>query len=97
MNVSPLMVVGLVVVLGVMLNFTRLWLLITGGAGNARARASRISEYDAHLSFDERLAERLRELGEEQTESLSTPLATPQSSQPAQTGAAPTGFGRRGL
>ena len=58
-------IMGLVTVLGVAINFMRLWSFLSGGGGN-RAKIARIADSDAHLSFDERIAERMRELEKEQ-------------------------------
>lgn len=74
------LIMGLVAVLGVAVNFMRLWSFVSGGN---RAKISRIADSDAHLSFDERIAERLRELEKERSAGLpSTPAPT-------------QGFGRR--
>lgn len=81
MGGNSLLILGLVAVLGVAINFMRLWTFLSGGGGN-RAKIARIADSDAHLSFDERIAERMRELEKERD---ATPAA------PAQ------GFGRRGL
>ena len=105
MGSNPLLIIGLMVAVGVALNFARMWLFVSTVGGNARAKASRIADLDAHLTFDERIAERMRELEKEQgsgaalathapasdTAAPSTPFASP---APAAT---PQGFGRRGI
>ena len=78
MGGNTFLIMGLVAVLGVAINFMRLWTLLSGGGSN-RAKIARIADSDAHLSFDERIAERMRELEKER----SAPAAPPQ------------GFGRR--
>ena len=62
---NPLLVVGVMVLLGVVMNVLRFWTFMAGNGVNRRARLERISDHDAHLSFDERIAERLRELEKE--------------------------------
>ena len=80
MGGNSLLIMGLVVALGVAINFMRLWAFISGSGGN-NAKIARIADHDAHLSFDERIAERMRELEKER--SAAAPAAPPQ------------GFGRR--
>ena len=70
-------IMGLVAVIGVAINFMRLWSLLSG-AGSNRAKIARIADSDAHLSFDERIAERMRELDREQNAVAAT---TPAPSQ----------------
>ena len=82
MGGNTFLIMGLVAVLGVAINFMRLWSFLSGGGGN-RAKIARIADSDAHLSFDERIAERMRELEKER----SSPAAT--SATPSQR------FGRR--
>jgi hypothetical protein len=80
MGSDALLIVGTIAAVGITLNFVRMWLLVSTVGG--RARASRIADSDAHLSFDERIAQRLREL--EKESGAETPITPPQ------------GFGRRG-
>jgi len=82
MGGNLLLIFGLMAVLGVAINFMRLWSFLSGGGGN-RAKIARIVDSDAHLSFDERIAERMRELEKER--SAAAPAPPPQ------------GFGRRGV
>ncbi|MCY7398532.1 MAG: hypothetical protein LH466_06830 [Sphingomonas bacterium] len=91
MSMNPLLVMGVMVVLGVTMNFLRFWTFMSGSGSNRRARMSRINQGDAHLSFDERIAERLREL---EKDSGSAPAASP---EPPVAAPAPQGFGRRGV
>ena len=81
MGGNTFLIIGLVAVLGLAINFMRLWAFLSGGAN--RAKISRIADSDAHLSFDERIAERMRELAKEQS------AANPSVPAP------PQGFGRR--
>ena len=89
MTSHPLLIVGVMVLLGAAMNFLRFWTFIQGSGANRRARMSRINEGDSHLSFDERIAERMRELQKEQE---NTQSSVPPTSGP--TGAT-RGFGRR--
>ena len=82
MTSNPLLVIGVVVVLGAAMNFLRFWTMMSGG--NRAARMSRIADHDSHLSFDERIAERMRELEREKHSAGAPPVAAP-----------PQGFGRR--
>ena len=89
MTSHPLLIVGVMVLLGAAMNFLRFWTFIQGSGANRRARMSRINEGDSHLSFDQRIAERMRELQKEQenAQSAVSPTSGP-------TGAT-RGFGRR--
>ncbi|MEO7815133.1 MAG: hypothetical protein ABIR87_06780 [Sphingomicrobium sp.] len=89
MTSNPLLIVGIMVLFGAAMNFLRFWTFIQGSGANRRARMSRINEGDSHLSFDERIAERMRELQQEQA--ASAPPSPPTSGP---TGAT-RGFGRR--
>lgn len=82
MGGNTFLIMGVVVVLGVAINFVRLWGFISGSTGG-RGRIARIANSDAHLWFDERIAEHMRELAEE-----------PGAKTPDAPG---KGFGRRGL
>ena len=97
MENNPLLMIGLMVVVAVALNFVRMWQFVSSFGG--RAKASRIADMDAHLSFEERIAERLRELEKDQGTGPMAPgsgLASPTSSSPPPAGP-PPGFGRRGV
>ncbi len=83
MGGNTFLIMGLVAVVGVAINFMRLWSFLSGGGGN-RAKIARIAESDAHLSFDERIAERMRELEKERSAAAGPAQAPP-----------PQGFGRR--
>ena len=91
---NPMMIFGVTIVLGVVLNVLRLWTFVQGSGANRRARMERIGEMDSHLSFDERIAERLRELEREQ---VNQPAAVAPPMQPTSgpTAAPSQGFGRR--
>ena len=84
MSSDPLVVIGVMVALGVAMNFLRLWTMLSGNGSRNRAKIARIANSDAHLSFDDRIAERMREL-EKETNNVAAPATPPQS------------FGRRGL
>lgn len=84
MGGNTFLIMALMAVLGVAINFMRLWTFLSGGGGN-RAKIARIADSDAHLSFDERIAERMREL-EKEHNAATGPVATP-----------PREFGRRGV
>jgi hypothetical protein len=87
-----LLVIGIAIFLGFALNIMRFMNFITGAA-YGRNKVTRISEMDAHLSFDERIAERMRELENEKSAAGQAAPATP-FAPPANP--APQGFGRRG-
>lgn len=94
MENNPLLMIGLMVVLAVALNFVRMWQFVSSFSG--RAKASRIADMDAHLSFEERIAERLRELEKVQGTGPVAPgagLASPTS--PSSPPASNPGFGRK--
>ena len=76
-------------ILGVAVNFMRLWAFISGSNGN-RTKIARIADSDAHLSFDERIAERMRELGNDAEAASPPSVDRPAAASP------PKGFGRRG-
>ena len=76
MGGNTFLIMGLVTVIGVAINFMRLWSFLSGGGSN-RAKIARIADSDAHLSFDERIAERMREL-EKQQIAIAAPAAPPQ-------------------
>ena len=82
MSSDPLVVIGVMVALGVAMNFLRLWTMLSGNGSRNRAKIARIADSDSHLSFDERIAERMRELEKERS-STAAPATPPQ------------GFGRR--
>ena len=88
---NPMMIFGVTILLGVVLNVLRLWTFVQGSGANRRARMERISEMNSHLSFDERIAERLRELEREKPAGGTpvAPVAQPTAVSPGQ------GFGRR--
>jgi hypothetical protein len=93
---ETLLVIGLLLILGVCLHFARMWFFRTGFGGGRAMRISRIVEDDAHLDFDARLAERLREL-ERQQDAPPAPSGPVPSAETPRPAAAPHGFGRRGL
>lgn len=101
MGSNPLLIIGLIVAVGVALNFARMWLFVSAIGGNARAKASRIAGSDAHLTFDERIAQRMRELEKEQGAGATAPTSA--SAEPSTAfaspppAAPPQGFGRRGV
>ena len=86
MTSNPLVIVGVMIALGLAMNFIRFWTFVSGGAANRAGRMSRIADSDAHLPFDERIAERMRELERDKHngDSAARVPASP-----------PAGFGRR--
>lgn len=103
-----LIVLGVILVFPFVVFFLKVWKFATGTPGSTYQRVQRISELDAHLSFEDRLAEKLRAAGEEEAGEVSSP--PPQSDTPspapspapapapfAAPPAAAKGFGRRGL
>ena len=95
-----LIVIGLVLVFPFIFYFLKVWLFATGTPGSTFHRVRRIAEMDGHLSFDERLAEKLRAVDQENDDAAPVPPSGP-AVQPAPAAAAspfaPKGFGRRGL
>ena len=94
-------------IMGAVMTGLRFWMFYAGSSAIRSARMSRINDSDAHLSFDERIAERMRELEREKHEAPSAPSPSAQPSpsqaapslQPSAPTAGPTGatggFGRR--
>ena len=84
-------------VMGAVMTGLRFWMFYAGSSAMRSARMGRINDSDAHLSFDERVAERMREL-ERDKDSAATPATPftppPPSPTPGPTGAT-QGFGRR--
>ena len=80
--------------IGAVMTALRFWMFYAGTSAIRSARMGRIADSDAHLSFDERIAERMRELERETTAANPAPApgAAPPTSGP--TGAT-QGFGRR--
>ncbi|MCY7270453.1 MAG: hypothetical protein LH485_00150 [Sphingomonas bacterium] len=72
----------------------RFWMFYTGTSAIRSVRLGRIKDSDAHLSFDERIAERMREFEREISAAnpAPAPSAPPPTSGPA---GATRGFGRR--
>ena len=83
--------------IGAVMTALRFWMFYAGTSAIRSARMGRINDSDAHLSFDERIAERMREL-ERDKDIVATP-ATPFTPPPSAPTAGPTGvtggFGRR--
>ena len=80
--------------IGAVMTALRFWMFYAGTSAIRSARMGRIADSDAHLSFDERIAERMRELERETIAAnpALAPGAAPSTSGP--TGAT-QGFGRR--
>ena len=97
MGNNMLLVIGVVIFLGFALNIMRLMNFVTGLGANGRAKVARISEMDAHLSFDERIAERFRELEQEKAADGHAAPAAPATPFAPPANPAPQGFGRRGV
>jgi hypothetical protein len=93
---AMMMTIGLILVFPFIFYFLKSWLFATGTPGSTFHRVRRIAEMDGHLSFDERLAEKLREL--ERGKQVVADEAPPPPDDPApQLAPPPKGFGRRGL
>lgn len=98
-----LIVLGVILVFPVVVYFLKVIKFATGTPGSSYQRLQRISEMDAHLSFDERLAEKLRVAGQDHADDDAPPPPTdaPPPSPATALFAAPQGpakgFGRRGL
>ena len=80
--------------IGAVMTALRFWMFYAGNSAIRSARMGRIADSDAHLSFDERIAERMRELERETT--AANPAPAPGAALPTSgpTGAT-QGFGRR--
>ena len=89
--------VGFIVVL-IIIHAARIWWMMRM-SGHGR-RMGRIADGDDHLSFDERIAERMRELEREkalaQPVERAAPSSTPLAQREAPSAPRPT-FGRRAL
>ena len=66
MDSTTILLIVVPLVLGLVFNAVKFMRFIGFVAGGGRRSASRTSHSDDHLSFDERLAERLRELDRQQ-------------------------------
>ena len=60
-------------VLGAVMTGLRFWMFYAGSSAMRSSRMGRINDSDAHLSFDERIAERMRELEREKHDAPSQP------------------------
>ncbi len=93
---AMLVTVGVILVFPFVFYFLKSWLFATGTPGSTFHRVRRIAEMDGHLSFDDRLAEKLRELEREKDAAVDVP--PPPADGPApHPSSAPKSFGRRGL
>ena len=85
-------------VIGAVMTGLRFWMFYAGTSAIRSARMGRINDSDAHLSFDERVAERMRELERDKDSAAApaTPFTPPPPPTPTSglTGAT-QGFGRR--
>ena len=95
---AMMVTIGVILVFPFVFYFIKSWLFATGTPGSTFHRVRRIAEMDGHLSFDERLAEKLRALERKEEAVEDAPPPSPagpalQSGPPP----APKGFGRRGL
>lgn len=96
---SPFGMLGVSLLIGAVSVGLRLWFF---WAGSRAFRGPTSSAGDSYLSFDERLAEKLRELEREKA-STPEPIAAPQSASPTADPTPPArpmavrGFGRRGV
>lgn len=95
---AMLVVIGVILVFPFIFYFLKVWLFATGTPGSTFHRVQRIAEMDGHLSFDERLADKLRALEQEKEAVAETPPPAPdRPASPFGQPSAPKGFGRRGL
>lgn len=98
---AMLVTIGVILVFPFVFYFLKIWLFATGTPGSTFHRVRRIAEMDGHLPFDERLAEKLRVVAEENAAPIGSapPPADPPSAAPAfpVSPPLPKGFGRRGL
>ena len=95
---AMLVVIGIILVVPFVFYFLKSWLFATGTPGSTFHRVKRITEMDGHLSFDERLADKLRELEQEKEATARAPIPPSGGfAVPSANPAAPKGFGRRGL
>ena len=88
-------------ILGAVMTGLRFWMFYASTSAMRSSRMGRIADSDSHLSFDERIAQRMRELEREKHDAPSQPSPTQPapSFQPSVPTAGPTGvtggFGRR--
>ncbi len=95
---AMLVTIGVILVFPFVFYFLKVWLFATGTPGSTFHRVRRIADMDGHLSFDERLAEKLRALEEEKVAAPGQRPSIPGGfAAPTANPAAPKGFGRRGL
>ena len=97
-DTAMMVTIGVILVFPFVFYFLKIWLFATGTPGSTFHRVRRIAELDGHLPFDERLADKLRELetAKETTASDPSPPSAGLAASPAAK-PAPKGFGRRGL
>lgn len=87
--------VGVLLVIPAAFFFLRLWFFGVGAPGTRYQKIQRISQSDGHLSLDERIAEKLRELEKQQWATEDAAAPPPPTGAPPSPASAPTGFGRR--
>lgn len=80
--------------IGAVMTALRFWMFYAGTSAIRSARMGRIADSDAHLSFDERIAERMRELERETNTANPAPAPVVPQQTSGPTGAT-QGFGRR--
>lgn len=91
---SSFAIFGVPLLIGALMTALRFWISYAGTSTTRSARIGRINNSDAHLSFDERIAERMRELERETTAAAPTPAPDTMPPTSGPTGAT-QGFGRR--
>ena len=95
---AMMVTIGVILVFPFVFYFMKSWLFATGTPGSTFHRVRRIAEMDGHLSFDERLAEKLREVAKTGEAVSNAPPPSPARPAPQSVPpSAPKGFGRRGL
>ena len=99
---SSLSFLAIPLLIGAIMTALRVWMFYAGTRAIRSSRLGRIGDSDAHLSFDERIAERMRELERERENSAtnlppapSAPLAPPAGMPTSGLTGASRGFGRR--
>ncbi len=91
---SSFAIFGVPLLIGALMTALRFWISYAGTSTTRSARIGRINNSDAHLSFDERIAERMRELERQTTAASPAPAAGAAPPTSALTNTT-QGFGRR--
>ncbi|MEO6580998.1 MAG: hypothetical protein ABIN83_07585 [Sphingomicrobium sp.] len=82
--------IAIPLIMGAVMTALRFWMFYAGTSMiRGKRRATNVDDGDAHLSFDARIAERLRELEHERHQPVTNSAALPTQSLPQRS------FGRR--